>query len=69
MARHTENIKTRQLCCSQSGSQILFPSSSKDANAACSEDAATINDVDGSKTTCAYALERGTDRDGRLVLS
>jgi hypothetical protein len=48
-----------------SGSHILFPSSSKDANLAWREDAATIKQVVGSKTTLEHDRPRGTDRKGK----
>lgn len=52
-----------------SGSQILFPSSSKEANWARSEEAATINEVEGSKRMLEYDRPRGTDREGKGPLS
>jgi len=52
-----------------SGSQSLFPSSSKDANLAGKEDDATSNDVLGSKMILEYDLERGINLDGKGVPS
>lgn len=49
---------------SPSGSQILFPSSSKLVNLACNELAATTSPVDGSNSTFEYDRPRGTEREG-----
>lgn len=51
--------------CLPSGSHCRLPSSSKEANFACNEAAATINEVEGSKTMLEYVLPRGIDREGK----
>lgn len=48
-----------------SGSHILFPSSSYEVNLACKEEAATINEVEGSNSILEYDRPLGIERVGK----